>query len=313
MDSHLVFHLVVFSLTFGLFTLIIPTAAVIIPNWNGKQHLRVCLDSLRRQTHPDFAVIVVDNGSTDGSLEMLRADYPEVAVLELDDNYGFVIASNRGAEIANADVLVMLNNDTEAEPQWLEALCRSLAEHPEAGSAASKMLLFDRRDILHSAGDTIGAGYMPQNRGVWEVDEGQYDEEIDIFGPCGGAAAYRKEAWEQVGGFDERLFMYLEDVDIAWRLQEAGWRSVFAAEARVYHHLSATGGGGIASYYVGRNTILVQKRHLLPEDWRVHKREIFSEHSKVVVDALRAWRGEAARARLRGILHGLLGLEGKRH
>ncbi|MCP4211331.1 MAG: glycosyltransferase family 2 protein [Halieaceae bacterium] len=289
------------------------SAAVIIPNWNGKQYLRVCLDSLRRQTHPDFAVIVVDNGSADGSLEMLRAHYPEVAVLELDDNYGFVIASNRGAEIADADVLVMLNNDTEAEPRWLEALCRSLAEHPEAGSAASKMLLFDRRDTLHSAGDTIGAGFMPQNRGVWEVDEGQYDEEIDIFGPCGGAAAYRKEAWEQVGGFDERLFMYLEDVDIAWRLQEAGWRSVFAAEARVYHHLSATGGGMIASYYVGRNTILVQRRHLSPEDWQAHKREILSEHSNVVVDALRAWRGEAARARLRGVLHGLLGLEGKRH
>lgn len=286
-----------------------PSAAVIIANWNGAQHLRVCLDSLRLQTHPQFEVIVADNGSTDGSLEMLSEEYPEVRVLELGENYGFVIASNHGAAATDADILVMLNNDTEAEPQWLESLCQALEDNPKAGSAASKMLLFDQRDTIHSAGDMLGEDFIPQNRGVWEIDQGQYDNQTEVFGACGGAAAYRREAWEQVGGFDERLFMYLEDVDLAWRMQQAGWECVFVPEARVYHHLSATGGGEIASYYVGRNTLLLHRRYLSPEQWL----DALPAHIYVVWDALRAWRGEAARARLRGVWDGARGLNGKRH
>ena len=290
------------------------SAAVIIVNWNGRDYLRVCLDSLRAQTHPDFRVIVVDNGSTDGSLAMLADDYPEVQVKALGENTGFVIASNLGAELApDVDVLVMLNNDTEAEPGWLLALADALEAHPDAGAAASKMLLFDRRDVLHSAGDVMAPGFFPQNRGVWEKDEGQYDEDIWVFGPCGGAAAYRQEVWRALGGFDARLFMYLEDVDLAWRMQRAGWKTVFAPDARVYPHLSATGGGKIASYYVGRNLILLHRWHLTRADWRTQWRAILGGHAKIVWDALRAWRGEAARARLRGVVHGLLGITGKRH
>ncbi len=284
------------------------SASVIIANWNGAPHLRVCLPALRRQTHPDFEVIVVDNGSSDGSVAMLRADFPEVRLLALPENTGFVHASNRGAELARGEVLVMLNNDTEPAPEWLAALCQTLADHPEAGAAASKLLLFDRRDTLHSAGDMLGPDFMPRNRGVWEVDEGQYDDQIEVFGPCGGAAAYRRQVWEQLGGFDERLFMYLEDVDLAWRMQQAGWKSVFAPEARVYHHLSATGGGTIASYYVGRNLLLLHRRYLTPGQWR----QALPAHLRVVWEAARAWRGAAARARLRGVWHGLLGREGQR-
>jgi GT2 family glycosyltransferase len=283
------------------------SASVIIPNWNGARHLRVCLDSLRRQTHPDFEVIVVDNGSTDGSVAMVQEEYPEVRLLALPENCGFVVACNRGAAMARGEVLVMLNNDTEAEPGWLEALCRALEAHPEAGAAASKLLLFDRRDTLHAAGDILGPGFMPANRGVWEVDRGQYDHDRWVFGACGGAAAYRRQVWEQLGGFDARLYMYLEDVDLAWRMQQAGWRTLFVPEARVYHHLSATGGGRVASYYVGRNTILLHRRYLRPRQWL----QALPAHARIVWEALRAWRGEAARARLLGIWHGLLGREGK--
>ncbi|MCS7040794.1 MAG: glycosyltransferase, partial [Anaerolineae bacterium] len=179
--------------------------------------------------------------------------------------------------------------------------------HPEAGAAASKLLLFDRRDTLHSAGDILGPDFMPANRGVWEVDRGQYDHDRWVFGACGGAAAYRRTVWEQLGGFDERLYMYLEDVDLAWRMQRAGWRTLFVPEARVYHHLSATGGGRIASYYVGRNTVLLHRRYLRPHQWA----RALPGHARVVWQALRAWRGEAARARLLGIWHGLLGKEGR--
>ena len=151
----------------------------------------------------------------------------------------------------------MLNNDTEAEPGWLAALVEAAEAHPEAGAIASKMLLFDRRDTLHNAGDVMGADGIPRNRGVWQVDRGQYDADTRVFGGCGGGVAYRRAAWEAAGGFDERLFMYLEDVDLAWRLQLAGLAGRFAPAARLYHHLSATGGGMLASYYTGRNTMWV--------------------------------------------------------
>ena len=184
-------------------------------------------------------------------------------------------ACNAGVAAASGDVLVLLNNDTEAEPGWLEALVTGLMAQPEAGSAASKMLLFDRRDTLHTAGDMMGKDGIPRNRGVWEKDEGQYDQDCWVFGPCGGAAAYRREAWTQAGGFDPALFMYMEDVDLAWRLQLLGWKSIYVPEARVYHQLSATGGGTLASYYTGRNTIWVIARNwpgeLLKRHWRADR------------------------------------------
>jgi GT2 family glycosyltransferase len=202
----------------------------------------------------------------------------------------------------------MLNNDTEVEPDWLSALAEAARAHPNAGAIASKMLLFDRRDTLHNAGDVMGADGIPRNRGVWQNDGGQYDSDIVVFGGCGGGAAYRREAWQAAGGFDERLFMYLEDVDLAWRLRLLGWEAVFAPDARLYHHLSATGGGALASYYTGRNTIWVIAKDMPTPLVRRYFGSIVGAQWRITRDALRAWRGEAARARLRGQLAGLLGL-----
>ena len=170
------------------------------------------------------------------------------------------------------------------------------------------MLLFDRRDVLHNAGDLMGADGIPRNRGVWQRDEGQFDRELAVFGGCGGGVAYRRAAWEQAGGFDERLFMYLEDVDLAWRLRLLGWDAVFAPAARVYHQLSATGGGKLASYYVGRNTIWVIAKDMPGPLIRRHLGAILRGQWRVTWDALRAWRGDSARARLRGQIAGLAGL-----
>ncbi len=262
-----------------------------------------------------FEVIVVDDASTDGSLAMVRESFPGVRVVALEENQGFVRACNAGVEGAKAgrgDVVVLLNNDTEAEPGWLEALVTALVEHPEAGSAASKMLLFDRRDTLHTAGDLMGADGIPRNRGVWQTDEGQYDADVWVFGACGGAAAYRREAWDEAGGFDEALFMYLEDVDLAWRLQLRGWKCLYVPEARIYHYLSATGGGSLASYYTGRNTLWVIGRNWPGELLRRHGRAIVAAQVRIAAEALRAWRGEAARARLRGQVAGAAGGGGVR-
>ncbi len=285
-----------------------PRASVIIPNWNGARFLPTCLDALRRQTFSDAEVIVVDNASRDQSLQLLQQDYPEVRVVALTENRGFAGGVNAGIRAARGEILVLLNNDTEAEPGWLAALVRALDQHPEAGMAASKMRLFDRRSHIHSAGDSFRTDGLPTNRGVWQEDRGQFDREEYVFGGCGGAVAYRRRMLEEIGLLDEGFFLSCEDVDLAWRAQLAGWRCVFVPDAVVYHHLSATGGGPIASYYTGRNTIWVLAKDLPGPLWRRHWLAIVRAQLRIAWEALRAFRGEAARARLRGQLAGLLGL-----
>jgi len=282
--------------------------SVIIPNWNGARHLPTCLDSLRRQTYPAIEIFLVDNGSTDDSLSLVSQDYPEVVIIRLKVNLGLTGAVNRGILAAGGDIIVPLNNDTEVHPNWAQALAAALEAHPDAGMAASKMLLFDQRDMLHSAGDAVRVDGIPVNRGVWQKDEGQFDDDIYIWGGCGGAVAYRRVMLDDIGLFDEDLFMYCEDVDLNWRAQLAGYRCVFAPRAVVYHHLSATGAGVIASYYTGRNTLWVLVKNYPAALWRRHWRAILGAQFKIAREALAAWRGSAARARLRGQAAGLLGL-----
>jgi GT2 family glycosyltransferase len=285
-----------------------PLVSVIIPNWNGAHHLTGCLESLRRQTFHEFEVIVADNGSTDGSLELLARDYPEVRVLALGENRGFAGACNAGVQVARGTFVVLLNNDTEADPRWLSEVVAAFERHPEAGLVASKMLLFDRRDTLHTAGDFYRVDGIPGNRGVWQKDEGQYDREETVFSACGGSAAYRKALLEQVGLLDDGFFFSCEDVDLAWRAQLAGWQCIYVPRAVVYHKLSATGGGVTASFYDGRNFFYLLVKDYPGDLWRVHWRAILRAQVRLAWEALRAWRGAAARARLRGMLAGLLGV-----
>lgn len=282
-------------------------ASVVIPNWNGAHHLPVCLDALRAQTYRNLEVVVVDGASTDGSQELVAGQYPEVRLLALPRNLGLTGANNAGFRAAGGEILVSLNNDTEACPHFVEALVDALLAHPEAGMAASKMLLFDRRDTIHSAGDGYGVDGIPFNRGVWQRDEGQFDEPGWVFGGCGGAVAYRRAMLDEIGPFDESFFMYCEDVDLNWRAQLAGWRCWYTPGAVVYHKLSATGGGPIASYYTGRNTLWVIAKNYPGALLRRHWRRVAAAQARVTRDALGAWRGEAARARLRGQLAGLAG------
>lgn len=282
-----------------------PLLSIIIPHYNAVSYLSPCFNALQSQTYPHLEIILVDNGSTDESVALTRRDFPNVKVIGLGQNLGLTGAINRGIEQARGEIIVPLNNDTEVAPGWAQALVDALEAYPEAGIVACKMLLFDERDKLHSAGDGFGIDGIPINRGVWQKDEGQFDNDIYIFGGCGGAVAYRRTMLDDIGLFDEELFMYLEDVDLNWRAQLAGYRAVFAPQAVVYHHLSATGGGPIASYYTGRNTILVLAKDLPGFVFRRHWRAIVGAQLKIAMDALRAWRGEAAQARLKGQLAGL--------
>ena len=286
--------------------LAVKTLSIIIPNYNGARYLPPCFESLKRQTYPNLEVILVDDGSDDGSASLTERDYPWVRVIRSPQNQGFIRAANRGIEQAAGEIIVLLNNDTEVGPGWAEALAAALERHAGAGIAASKIRLFDQRQRLHSAGDGFGADGIPINRGVWEEDVGQFDQETFIFGGCGGAVAYTRSMLEEIGLFDEELFMYCEDVDLNWRAQLAGYRCVFVPAAIVYHHLSATGGGELASFYTGRNTILVLVKDLPGALWRKYGFSILKAQLKIAFAALRAWRGRAARARLRGQMAGLL-------
>lgn len=281
-------------------------ASVIIPSWNGAHHLPVCLDSLRRQSFRPFETILVDNGSTDATRALL-AGYPEVRAIWLPRNVGFAGAVNAGIDAAHAAVLVLLNNDTEAEPGWLGALVAALDGAPGAGMATSKVRLFDARDTLHTTGDTVDRAGRAANRGVWEVDRGQYDGARHVFGASGAAAAYRREMLDDVGPFAVEFGSYFEDVDLAWRARLRGWRCVFAPDAVVYHKLSATGGGPLASYLVARNRAwTIVRCYPSPLVWRSAGRILAAELA-TAGRALRHIRGAAARATLRGQLAGWAG------
>lgn len=279
--------------------------SVVIPNWNGKRFLQPCLEALLAQTHPNLEIIVVDNASSDGSQDFIKAHYPQVTLLALPENRGFTGACNAGMVHASGDIIALLNNDTEAHPDWARAVVSAFERHPEVGIVASKMLLYDRRTHIHTVGDGFTTDGRAFNRGVWEEDKGQYDREEYVFSACGGSSAYRRALLDQVGLLDDTYFFLLEDADLAWRAQLAGWQTLYTPHAIVYHHLSATGGGATASFYDGRNSIYLLAKNLPAELWRKYRGQIIKRQLRLAYEAARAWRGEAARARLRGMVAGL--------
>ncbi len=285
-----------------------PLLSIVVINWNGAAHLPTCLNALRAQTYRNFEVIVADNASRDDSLQLLARDYPEVKIVALSENRGFTGGNNAGIRMAQGEFIILLNNDTEVDPHWLEEILATFQRHPEAGIVASKMKLFDRRDTLHTAGDFYRLDGIPGNRGVWEIDRGQYEREEYVFSACGGSAAYRKSMLEQIGLLDEDFFYSCEDIDLAWRAQLAGWKCVYAPKALVYHKLSATGGGATASFYDGRNFIYVVTKDYPSSLWKNFRGAIIRKQWSLFAEALRAWRGEAARARMRGMVAGILHL-----
>lgn len=246
----------------------LPLVSIIIANWNGQAHLARCLPSLLAQTYPALEIIVVDNGSTDESVAWLRTHYPQVQCVVNAANLGFAMANNQGARVAHGDYLVLLNNDTWVEPDWLAALVAALEARPQVGMVASLMVFAAQPTIVNSTGvciDQLGV--------VWDRLGGApvasvAPEVVEIFGPCAGAALYRRTLWDEVGGFDEDFFAYLEDVDLAWRARWRGWGAVFAPKAKVYHAHSATGGEGSAfkTYWLARNKVrLLLKNYPWPQ------------------------------------------------
>jgi len=218
----------------------VPEVSVIVLNWNGKHFLEVCLTALRRQTFSDFETILVDNASADGSVAFVRETFPEVRVLALGTNTGFAAGNNAGYEQARGEWIVLLNNDTEADEHWLEEIHKASRDFPRAGSFASKMLFFDDRKRIDNCGFAVTKAGTAVDLGRDEQDGPAWAEPRNVFGACGGAAAYRRSMLEDIGFLDPEFFMTFEDLDLSFRGQLQGYECVFMPRAIVYHRLGAT-------------------------------------------------------------------------
>jgi GT2 family glycosyltransferase len=213
---------------------------LVIPNWNGLEHLKVCLESVHRQTLQPSCTILVDNGSTDGSVEFVETQFPRVECIRIGHNAGFAVAVNRGIQAKRGRYVALLNNDTELDPLWLEIMVAALERDRSAGMAACKMLRFERRDIIDGAGDGLTRGGAPYTRGAGEPDDGRFNAPGRVFGACAGAAVYRTELFDRIGLFDEAFVSYYEDCDLSVRACLAGWHCLYVPEARCYHKRGAS-------------------------------------------------------------------------
>ncbi|RKF14744.1 glycosyltransferase family 2 protein [Roseovarius spongiae] len=228
--------------------------SVVIPNWNGERWLPTCLNSLRRQSYGDFRVYVVDNGSTDGSVALMRRDYPEVEIVESAENLGFAGGMNLGFEAARGDLLVALNNDVETDPEWLATLVAAMEAAPGIGLAASQLMDFADREVIDSLGDWFNPLGLSRKVGAGQRAGELGERPVPIQTPCGAASVYRRELLDEIGAFDEDFFAYMEDVDLGLRALFAGHDCVFVPGARVYHIGSATSGGSASAFTI-RQTV----------------------------------------------------------
>ena len=238
--------------------------SIIIVNWNGLRHLPECLESLESQSFRDFETIVVDNGSQDGSLEYLRSR-PEVVLVPLPENAGFAAGNNAGLPLARGEYVVTLNNDTRAEPDWLERLVQVADRHPEAGMVASRICAYHDPELIDSLGMAICRDGM--SRGDFR---GRRFSELglppvrEILFPSACVALYRRAMLDEIGFFDPDFFAYCEDTDLGLRGRLAGWGAVLARDAVVYHKYSMTSGAftPFKLYLVERNHYFAAVKNL---------------------------------------------------
>ncbi len=222
------------------------TTAVVILNWNGQKMLERFLPSVTLHSTGDTEVIIADNGSTDDSLAFVREHYPQLRIIELDKNYGFAGGYNRALEQVEADYYVLLNDDVEVTPNWIEPVIAQMEQHPQTAICQPKLLMYDQRDTFEYAGGAGGFidkyGY-PFCRGrmftTLEKDHGQYDDPCPIFWASGAAMFVRSSVWKELGGLDDDFFAHMEEIDFCWRAKNAGYEVEYCPHSVVYH----VGGG----------------------------------------------------------------------
>jgi N-acetylglucosaminyl-diphospho-decaprenol L-rhamnosyltransferase len=277
---------------------------VVVPTYGSWELTRSCLEHLRRQTLP-HSVIVADNASTDGTPERVRATFPDARLVELDANRGFATSCNRGARAGDGEVVVLLNNDVDCPPGFLEHLVAPLLNDDRIGSVTAVLVRPDwgAIDSVGLTADVTLAGF-PRLRGR-PVGEARSARPV-LTGPAGAAGAYRRTAWEQVGGLDEGVFMYGEDLELALRLQAAGWTTALAADAVAVHLGSASiqarsarqryHGGFARGYFVRRYGVLRSRaaaRTLATEAIVVAGDAVLSRDLAALRGRVAGWRGAA--------------------
>ena len=236
--------------------------AVVIPNYNGERWLSGVLESVGAQTLAPAALLVVDDGSTDGSLALLAERFPQAGVLPRAENGGFARAANAGIAAVAAEAVALVNTDVVLAPDWLERAVAALQAAPEAASVATKLVDLEDPSVLYDAGDMLRRDGACEQRGRFERDSGRYDEPGEVFSACAGAALYRRSAVLAAGGFEERFGTYLEDVDLGLRLRLAGWSCRWEPRAVARH----AGGGSAGALrhgpgaWVECNTLLLVAR-----------------------------------------------------
>ena len=235
----------------------------VVVNWNRRDLLRACLASLARQNHPSFEVMVVDNGSSDGSrwlVEEMATTYPvRLRLITNSENRGFCASNNQAFAASNSEFLALLNNDAEAEPGWLTALEAVIRTSDEVGMAASKILVWEDPRRIDKAGHLIYPDGQNRGRGTGQLDEGQFDKVEETLWPDGCAAMYRRAMLDDIGGFDEDFFAYADDAELGLRGRIAGWSCLYAPGAVVRHHRGAT----LGLHSARRLTLIERNRVLL--------------------------------------------------
>ena len=286
-----------------------PAVSLVVLSWNGMEHLDLCLSSLSNQTYSDYEILLVDNGSSDGSKEWVEAHYPQVRIERTEQNLGVPGGVNFGLARARGRYVAILNNDLEAEPQWLAASVGALEQYPEAGFTASRVRLFYQRERLDTAGDLYFSAGYPAKRGWLHRDGPEFDEPRWVFGACAVAALYRRELLEAVGFMDEDFESGLEDLDLSFRAQLRGYKCRYVPSAIIYHKLGATVGKGLTSpkhlLRFHRNIWLVRIKNLPSWFWLRYLPQMLVAELVVLFRAMRSGRlGLLLQAR-REVLHGL--------
>lgn len=222
-----------------------PRISIIVLNWNGQQHLEACFKSIQEQDYDNFETLLVDNGSTDNSVEFVKKNFPFVKIVKLKENVGFAKGNNEGIKEAEGDYILTLNNDTKLEKNCLKNLMEIVEKNPDVGMFSLKMMFFYEPGLINSTGTLVYKDGSAMNRGMKQKDENQFEEIEEIFGPCAGAALYKKEMLEDIKlgedeYFDNDFFIYLEDADLSLRAQLRKWKSLYIPNSIIYHVHSAT-------------------------------------------------------------------------
>ncbi len=237
-------------------------ATIIIPNYNGLKFMEMCMSALEKQTYKDFEILVVDNGSTDGSVEWLKEN--EIPSIFLPENTGFSGAVNVGIKASKTPFVILLNNDTEAKEGYVEALIREIERSPKIFSVSPKMIQLYHKELMDDGGDMYSIMGWAYQRGVGQEIE-RYNRACNVFSACAGAAIYRREVFEEIGYFDEMHFAYLEDIDVGYRAKIAGYYNRYCPSAEIYHVGSGTSGSKYNEFKVrlaARNNVYLNYKNM---------------------------------------------------